>query len=1373
MKRIFNSDRSSVLRSQTSNAIRQFGNSSGAALIIILNFIVIFTVMVLAYFSFVTLQRQISQASFNHTAVEIFAQGAVHTITADLKQEIIAGSTNLSTNTATYSLYFPLSPSNAVPSLAGSSGNNGLENLIKRSSSTDAFYSGGSTRAAPLSTTNLSQNSRYISPARWNAALLLPKANTNSATDFTPTNTFTSPDWVLVARDGTNPNSWNANMRWSSSNSTTVVGRYAYTVYDEGGLLDVNAAGYPPGSPTNFTTFKGSLAYADLTMLPGMTTNAVSALVGWRNYASAQPSGSFPAFLFNSAAQTNYFNSVRANASGFLRPANTNTAPDGQTDRLFVSRQQLIQFLSQAADPGNSASVQNALRYLGTFTRSLEQPSYRPDANRPKIVSPTLPAPPAPDNLLTYRGNNDAAGLDDEINPSFLGIRVAGTFNRNDSSIAKISEPLVKHRFSIKRLVWMTYKGPSALRGAGSSSMTDPDYDMWALVNTHGISSSFLKQGTAENIQKYFGLTWDNTNRVWVYNHGSPGGHVIGRLSDLVSIREPDFAELLKASINAGSLGKAAEVTNVQQYQYNMDRSLDYQVLQIMANVIDQSDLDSYPTRIQFSYGTTTKTVAGAEDLPYAYRNRLFVLCTRQPVPLLSNTNNITFTNVPSATSGDTSTANVNVTHIIPTVTASGTTMITDPGEATALRIPDVWNPYDANCATATSKAIRPTNFRILLLSYNAGDVALNWQVSTTLGFWNTTTPNPSPYKAPAIPAAVTSNSTNILLESNSALEFQDNAGNLFREPTLLWRPGIPTGSYLKMSFGNALGSPVNDVNNPNNKSYLGFLVGKSPILITSTFTYNTTDSTKKSTNGSYIFQGYSLAEKTLGSPGVSGANPGYYTFRVQYEYPSGSGNWFTYDEKYLGNEGAGSQIFCVNTADYINNNYLNPYVLRSLGGPACAYDPRTPRFGMGTEVDWTTGVINNGPAFEVQLLTTTPANNANVGASDFTVLMTNRAGIDRGQSVSFQVPGWQTQAAQMRWFSGLGYYSKYNGNYTSSPLFYDGLLSQNNPAVSILSRGSNTSGAGAVSATFYYEDPDGICRRAMGAYANTTLTGNNTTGLPLATANTIAAGGVPTPMASGQSQSRPFILNRPFKNVGELSYTFRGTPWKNIDFFTSESGDAALLDVFCLDEPPANGITAGKVSLNTRNAPVLQALINGAYIDEMNQITSSPPSYAVSPTASGVALNVANKLISITTDKTNAWRGPLRNVSELVGRYISNPGSTSGASDQYTFQETVTGTSYTYAGLSAALDSTVLSNSTAPLIQRFREAPIRALAACGQTRVWNLMIDVIAQTGRYPQNANSLEKFVVEGEKRYWVHVAIDRLTGEIIDKQIETVIE
>ena len=78
----------------------------------------------------------------------------------------------------------------------------------------------------------------------------------------------------------------------------------------------------------------------------------------------------------------------------------------------------------------------------------------------------------------------------------------------------------------------------------------------------------------------------------------------------------------------------------------------------------------------------------------------------------------------------------------------------------------------------------------------------------------------------------------------------------------------------------------------------------------------------------------------------------------------------------------------------------------------------------------------------------------------------------------------------------------------------------------------------------------------------------------------------------------------------------------------------------------------------------------------------------------------------------------------------------------------------------------------TVPKTQR--ESIARALGEVDQTRTWNLLIDVIAQSGRFAPNATSLANgFVVNGEQRYWVHVAIDRFTGLVIDKQIEVVNE
>jgi len=72
------------------------------------------------------------------------------------------------------------------------------------------------------------------------------------------------------------------------------------------------------------------------------------------------------------------------------------------------------------------------------------------------------------------------------------------------------------------------------------------------------------------------------------------------------------------------------------------------------------------------------------------------------------------------------------------------------------------------------------------------------------------------------------------------------------------------------------------------------------------------------------------------------------------------------------------------------------------------------------------------------------------------------------------------------------------------------------------------------------------------------------------------------------------------------------------------------------------------------------------------------------------------------------------------------------------------------------------------------REVVPRAVSSVSQSRVWNLVIDVVAQSGHFKPNANNLQNdFVVEGEQHYWVHVAIDRLTGQVLDKQIEVVNE
>jgi hypothetical protein len=95
-----------------------------------------------------------------------------------------------------------------------------------------------------------------------------------------------------------------------------------------------------------------------------------------------------------------------------------------------------------------------------------------------------------------------------------------------------------------------------------------------------------------------------------------------------------------------------------------------------------------------------------------------------------------------------------------------------------------------------------------------------------------------------------------------------------------------------------------------------------------------------------------------------------------------------------------------------------------------------------------------------------------------------------------------------------------------------------------------------------------------------------------------------------------------------------------------------------------------------------------------------------------------------------------------------------------------------TRAGLATQILPLAANDNQA--VKTRREVVPRAVSSASQTRVWNLLIDVVAQSGHYKANANSLANdFVVEGEQHYWVHVAIDRFTGEVLGKQIEVVNE
>ncbi len=324
----------------------------GAALVVVLAFVVILTGIAVAYLSSTTTDRQAAQENFSGVRADELARSALSVITGDLKQEIVDGST---ASGGGNTIYTPSKPANILPMRSGipTGPPEYIPNLVRRSIRSDPIPAPGvGSRASSVnSTSDVSPNGRSISLARWNKHYLIPRITGASPSDTTPIAQFVPPDWVIVSATGPSV---------VTVPSSAVMGRYAYAIYDEGGLIDANVGGYPSSTTVSQSGPKGILPFADLTVL-GMSTTAVPDLVGWRNLATAQPTGSFSSFVFDATSATRYVNAVLANTIGFLQVSPT--VYNGRTDQVFPNRQALIAY---RASTGFSAT---SMQYLGTFSR--------------------------------------------------------------------------------------------------------------------------------------------------------------------------------------------------------------------------------------------------------------------------------------------------------------------------------------------------------------------------------------------------------------------------------------------------------------------------------------------------------------------------------------------------------------------------------------------------------------------------------------------------------------------------------------------------------------------------------------------------------------------------------------------------------------------------------------------------------------------------------------------------------------------------------------------------------------------------------------------------------------------------------------------
>ena len=1213
----------------------------GAALIIVLCFVVLLTVLILAFLNHSQTTMQIINARSAGVQVDVMARTAIELTKADLRQEIVAGSkedgnpagASYTMGGAGPRIYVPTSHFTAAPSVTGFSmgavGADPLANVLKISRSDAAFFAanrsgesatdydtttypspappGGASLswASAVNTSQPSLNGRYLDWSVWETSQLIETSKgTPSASSL--------PQWIYLTSTG-------SPRKVITTPDSTVIGRYAYVIYDEGGLLDINNAGYPSTNSFSATLAvsaldaarKGPMALADLTQIPGITSATMEdSIVRWRNQAttSTTSAAEFPAgnFTYPTNSQPPFlqyaFNSSFNNGFTSIYPQDSTSGNPG--DQRFLSRQDLIAY--SAANP--TVIPASSLPYLGTFTRANNAPTYSPAAT---IGSPT-------GCTYDYAGNAEvttaSASAPYVYNRDIANVRwqnavtVTRPVLNDDTGIATETvtfnkgDPLIQHRFPLSKLQLLA--NPTAANAA-------------AILYYFGLK--YFPNGDSTLSNYTAGFNAARTEPCWEYMHatatltGRPSENAgqykyLNSLQEVASLtgtsaREPDFFELLQAGILSGS--------DVYDMLYNIGIS-----------IIGQA---------------TPENAVGTLALPAASGNVHTYFAPRN-LPYISQL--LFWPYRPN------------------------------PGDATYKRsifeaylVPVIWNPH----RNATTASTVNTNLQISLVSTKGATISAVLQPFSAYATYGT---------SPG------------LSDQNPPTPIAFNNSSIFSEPTIL-NPTSVTITSPAPSGSLALSET------PANRwgFYLGQVVLPDTALSTQLGVPNPT-----LPNGLSSWPGNTHIASIATT--AAGGAAAIVDFAMQ--YLDSSNNPHTYQYLVSG----GNRADCTTTALPAggatiggNLDYSTISFSGSSGSPSDGHD----YFGPSSwgPLDPRINTMN------VQNTTTIP--NGRVNTQEWNTSL--------GGTMASPIGATWRPAASVAVQTGLpGLVSGMAGILFGTPT----------PPVSCYAAQycENSSVTGE---TLQYADS---------AYITSTINGDGMIRPGDAYRPGAPSPSVSYPLAANQTGDRPLILNRPFRNVGELGYAFRALEWKTLDFSSPQSADAGLLDLFSVQEKPVvNGVSlvSGVVDLNTRNPEVLQALLSGELVNDLDTTVATSSTISSANTAN-TPKTIATAIVTETTSN-----GPLLNRADIATRL-------------------------------APLAATTFTRKTE------RESVVRALAEPANTRTWNLLIDLDVQMGRYPTStltagASALANFDVQGEKRYWLHVAIDRYTGQILDEQLEAV--